>query len=90
MDEFFNKVIELRQQAELEHRMTHEVFSEDRKKHIEDIQHKFVSSLIPIGIDPRGKDLLEVIAELADKLNTTMTALYHLKTEFYTSSLYNK
>lgn len=90
MDEFMNKVIELRQQAELEHRTTHEVFSEDRKKHIEDIQHKFVSSLIPIGIDPQGKDLLEVIAELADKLNSTMCELYHLKTEFYTNSLHDR
>ena len=85
MDEFINTVIKLQQQAELE--ATH---NKDRRKHIEDIQHRFVSSLVPIGIDPRGKDLLEVIAELADKLNTTMCELYHLKTEFYTNSLHDR
>lgn len=74
MDEFINTVIKLQQQAELE--ATH---NDDRKKHIEAIQHKFVSSLIAIDIDPQNKDLLEVIAELADKLNNTMYELHHLK-----------
>ncbi len=40
-------------------------------------------ALTRIGIDVRGKDLLEVIAELADTLNKTMCELRELEVEFY-------
>lgn len=40
-------------------------------------------ALTSIGIDARGKDLLEVIADLADTLNRTMCELRDLEVEFY-------
>lgn len=48
---------------------------------IDNIRHKYTQALIGIGIDPEGKDLLEVIAELADELNRTKAELYHFKDE---------
>ena len=48
-----------------------------------EIRHRYTSSLISIGINPTNKDLLEVIADLADALNRTMYELNNLKVEFY-------
>lgn len=48
---------------------------------IDDIRHKYTQALISIGINPEGKDLLEVIAGLADELNRTKAELYHFKNE---------
>ena len=48
---------------------------------IDDIRHKYTQALISIGINPEGKDLLEVIAELADELNRTKAELYQFKNE---------
>lgn len=50
---------------------------------IEEIRHKYTKSLISIGINPEGKDLLEVIADLVDALNRTMCELRDLEVEFY-------
>lgn len=47
------------------------------------IQHRFTSSLVSIGIDPTNKDLLEIIADLADELNRTMYELHNLGVEFH-------
>ena len=43
----------------------------------------YEAALICIGIDVRGKDLLEVIAELADELNRIKSELWDLKNEVY-------
>lgn len=50
---------------------------------VADIQHRFTSALVSIGIDPTNKDLLEVIADLTDTLNRTMCELRDLEVEFY-------
>jgi hypothetical protein len=50
---------------------------------VADIQHRFTNALVSIGIDPTNKDLLEVIADIADELNKTMCELNNLKVEFY-------
>lgn len=47
------------------------------------IINDYETALIGIGIDVRGKDLLEVIADLADVLNKTMHELRELEVEFY-------
>lgn len=47
----------------------------------EDIIHTFTNSLISIGINPDGKDLLEIIAELANELNKIKAELYNFKNE---------
>ena len=55
---------------------------------IDNIRHKYTQSLIQIGINPDGMDLLEVIAALADTLNKTMAELWSLKVEMY-NKIYN-
>lgn len=47
------------------------------------IINNYEVALLRIGIDVRGKDLLEVIAELADELNKTKVELLDLKNELY-------
>ena len=47
----------------------------------EEIRHTLTSSLISIGINPDGKDLLEIIAELADEFNKIKVELHHVKNE---------
>lgn len=48
---------------------------------VEEINSKFTQSLTHIGIETEGKDLLEIIAEMADKINQLQIDLYNLKRE---------
>lgn len=50
---------------------------------VAEIKYRYTSSLIRIGINPTDKDLLEVIADLADALNRIMCDLHDLGAEFY-------
>lgn len=50
---------------------------------VSEIKYRYTSSLMKIGIDTTNKDLLEVIADLADALNRTMCDLHDLGAEFY-------
>lgn len=49
---------------------------------VEEINSKFARSLAGIGIDTEGKDLLEIVAEMADKINKLQIDLYNV-TERY-------
>ena len=66
----------------VEHNMP-PTFSFDK---INQIINNYEAALIRIGIDVRGKDLLEVIAELADELNNTKAELRDLKNEVHNKS----
>ena len=57
--------------------------SESNEQRAERILHAFESSLIAIGIDPSGKDLLEVIALLADKVNTLAAQVNNIHPEVH-------
>ena len=46
---------------------------------VEEINSKFTQSLAHIGIDTEGKDLLEIIAEMADKINQLQIDLDNAK-----------
>ena len=50
-----------------------------RHDKIEDVHREYKNSLISLGFDPEGKDLLEIITFLANELNKTMAALVELK-----------
>ena len=50
------------------------------KEKIENMMHDYRASLIALGYDPAGKDLIEVITFLANTLNNVMCTLqYHKK-----------
>ena len=46
---------------------------------VEEIYQEYMTSLISLGFNPEGKDLLEVIAFLTNELNTTKKELADLK-----------
>ena len=46
---------------------------------IENMKHEYINSLISLGFNPEGKDLLEIITFLANELNKTKAELAHLK-----------
>ena len=51
---------------------------EAKREKIENMMHDYRSSLIALGYDPEGKDLIEVITFLANTLNNVMSTLeYH-------------
>lgn len=53
---------------------------EAKKEKIENMMHDYRASLIALGYDPEGKDLIEVITFLANTLNNVMCTLsYHKK-----------
>lgn len=63
---------------------------EAKREKIENMMHEYRSSLIALGYDPEGKDLIEVITFLANTLNNVMCTLeYHKKRieDNYTESL---
>lgn len=51
---------------------------ESNEQRIERVLHTYEQSLLSIGIDPREKDLLEVIALLADKVNTLAAQVHDI------------
>lgn len=55
-----------------------EKWNQNRDK-IEKIELEYVRSLISLGFNPEGKDLLEIITFLANELNTTKKELADLK-----------
>ena len=51
---------------------------EAKREKIENMMHDYRASLIALGYDPAGKDLIEVITFLANTLNNVMCTLqYH-------------
>ena len=51
---------------------------EEKRKNLERIYHDYKDSLISLGFNPEGKDLLESITFLANTLNNVMCTLeYH-------------
>lgn len=51
---------------------------EEKRKNFERIHHEYINSLISLGFNPEGKDLLESITFLANTLNNVMCTLeYH-------------
>lgn len=46
---------------------------------IEKMKQEYTNSLISLGFNPEGKDLLEIIAFLANELNKTKAELADLK-----------
>ena len=53
---------------------------EAKREKIENMMHEYRSSLLALGHDPEGKDLIEVITFLANTLNKVMCTLqYHKK-----------
>lgn len=52
-------------------------------REIERIQTKFNKSLRSIGINPENKDLLEIIAELADEIQRVQIDLYNFQKELH-------
>ena len=56
---------------------------ESNESRVERVLATYQNSLISIGINPEGKDLLEVIAALANELNKTIHELNDLKIEMY-------
>lgn len=50
-----------------------------RHNKIEDMHHEYRNSLLSLGFDPEGKDLLEIITFLANELNKTKAELAELK-----------
>ena len=51
---------------------------EAKKEKIENMMHDYRVSLISLGYNPEGKDIIEVITFLANKLNIVMRAMeYH-------------
>ena len=56
--------------------------SEKRKQNtdkIEAMHQEYINSLISLGFDPEGKDLLEIITFLTNELNKTKKELADLK-----------
>ena len=54
---------------------------------IEEMHQEYKNSLISLGFDPEGKDLLEIITFLANELNKTRAELAELK-EYTTKTFY--
>ena len=53
---------------------------EAKREKIENMMHEYKNSLISLGFNPEGKDLIEVITFLANTLNNVMCTLeYHKK-----------
>ena len=53
---------------------------EAKREKIENMMHEYRSSLLALGYDPEGKDLIEVITFLTNTLNNVMCTLqYHKK-----------
>ncbi len=51
---------------------------EAKREKIENMMHDYKVSLLSLGYDPEGKDLIEVITFLANTLNNVMCTLeYH-------------
>ena len=51
---------------------------EAKREKIENMMHDYKASLIALGYNPEGKDLIEVITFLANTLNNVMCTLeYH-------------
>ena len=59
------------------------VKTESNEQRIERVLHTYEQSLISIGIDPREKDLLEVIALLADKVNILASQVHNIHPEVH-------
>lgn len=57
-----------------------------RHDKIEEMHQEYRNSLISLGFDPEGKDLLEIITFLANELNKTKKELADLKS--YTKPKY--
>ena len=55
---------------------------------IEEINSKFVRSFAEIGIDTEGKDLLEIIAEMANTINRLQIELDRVKRELRMEMLF--
>ena len=59
------------------------VFEKDcevKREKIENMMHEYRSSLLALGYDPEGKDIIEVITFLTNTLNNVMCTLqYHKK-----------
>lgn len=88
MDEFLKMRLESAKEQELYEDMMENALhvsklSNELVDRAVDIKCKFTNSLISIGIDPTNKDLLEVIADLADELNRIILKLNDLQIEFY-------
>lgn len=63
---------------------------EAKKEKIENMMHEYRVSLLALGYDPQGKDLIEVITFLANTLNNAMCTLQYHKYKIednYTESL---
>ena len=56
---------------------------ESNEQRIERVLLTYEQSLLSIGIDPRGKDLLEVIALLADKVNILASQVHNIHPEVH-------
>ena len=54
---------------------------ENNQRRAEQIFSQFENSLISIGINPEGKDLLGIIVELADEINKVKADLYNFQEE---------
>ena len=50
---------------------------EAKREKIENMMHDYRVSLLSLGYDPEGKDLIEVITFLANRLNIVMYAMEH-------------
>ena len=64
-------------------------YDAEREK-IENMMHEYRVSLLALGYDPEGKDLIEVITFLANTLNNAMCTLQYHKYRIednYTESL---
>lgn len=88
MDDFLKMRIEAgieKEQYEdmMENALHFSKHSDELIDRVSEIKHRYTSSLISIGINPTNKDLLEVIADLADALNRTMCELHDLEIEFH-------
>ena len=55
---------------------------------VEEINSKFVRSFAEIGIDTEGKDLLEIIAEMANTINRLQIELDRVKRELRMEMLF--
>lgn len=88
MDDFLKmKLVTAKEQVQCEDMMENALhfskLSDELIDRVSEIKYRYASSLMKIGIDTTNKDLLEVIADLADALNRTMYDLHDLGSEFY-------
>lgn len=83
MDDFRQMRLDSHKQEEVDKFKYANGMSYHTLQRVEQIRHTFTNSLISIGINPEGKDLLEIIAAIADELNKNMCELQNLKVEMY-------